>query len=157
VLPFVFQNNLEGHTYGVELSADYQLFDWWRWHAGYDLLKENIHVKPGETDINDALNETSDPQHQFQVRSSMDIGRHVQFDTGLRWVDTLRNNNGAVQGTVPSYFEMDARLAWEVTKRLEISVVGQNLLHDHHPEFGFPTTAREEIARTVYGKVTWRF
>ena len=45
-----FQNNLEGDTYGMELSASYQVLDWWRLHAGYDLLRENIHVKPGAVD-----------------------------------------------------------------------------------------------------------
>jgi iron complex outermembrane receptor protein len=57
-LPLFFQNNLEGQTYGMEFSTTYQVLDWWRLHGGYDLLKEDIHVKPGEYDFNDALNET---------------------------------------------------------------------------------------------------
>ena len=64
-LAVYFQNNLEGETYGFELSANYQVLDWWRLHGGYDLLKEDIHVKPGQLDLNDALNETADPEHQF--------------------------------------------------------------------------------------------
>src|SRR6202035_5277251 len=36
--PVYFRNNLEGDTYGAELSASYQLLDWWRLHLGYDLL-----------------------------------------------------------------------------------------------------------------------
>jgi len=155
--PFFFQNNLEGHTYGFELSANYQLLDWWRLHGGYDLLKEDIRVKPGKFDINDALNETADPQQQFSIRSSMDLPKNIQFDATLRWVDELQNNNGATVGTVPSYFELDARLAWRPIKSLELSVVGQNLLHDHHPEYGFPGPTRVEISRGVYGKVSWEF
>ncbi|HWC59616.1 MAG TPA: TonB-dependent receptor [Verrucomicrobiae bacterium] len=155
--PFFFQNDLEGQTYGFELSANYQLLDWWRLHGGYDLLKEDLHVKPGKSDINNALNETADPQQQFSIRSSMDLPKNVDLDAGLRWVDTLHNNNGATVGTVPSYFELDARLAWRPVKSLELSVVGQNLLHDHHPEYGFPGPAREEIARSVYGKISWQF
>jgi iron complex outermembrane receptor protein len=58
---------------------------------------------------------------------------------------------------VPSYFEADARLGWRVTDAFEVSVVGQNLLHDHHPEYGFPDPSRVEIERSVYGKVTWRY
>jgi iron complex outermembrane receptor protein len=58
---------------------------------------------------------------------------------------------------VPSYFELDVRLAWHPTKNLELSVVGQNLLHDRHPEYGYPDATREEIKRSVYGKVTWQF
>jgi iron complex outermembrane receptor protein len=155
--PFVFQNNLHGDTYGAELSADYQILGWWRLHGGYDLLKEHIRVEPGQTDINDALNETSDPQQQFSIRSSMDLPGNVDLDAGLRWVDTLYNNNGATVGTVPSYFELDARIGWHATKNLEFSIVGQNLLHDQHPEYGFPSPTREEIVRSVYGKVSWRF
>jgi iron complex outermembrane receptor protein len=156
-IPFIFQNNLEGKTYGFELSANYQLLDWWRLHGGYDLLKEDIRVKPGKSDINNALNETADPQQQFSIRSSMDLPKNVSFDTGLRWVDTLHNNNGAVVGTVPSYFELDARAAWRPVKSVELSVVGQNLLHDHHPEYGFPGPTREEINRSVYAKISWQF
>jgi iron complex outermembrane receptor protein len=58
---------------------------------------------------------------------------------------------------VPSYFELDVRVAWRPVKNLELSVVGQNLLHDHHPEYGFPSPTREEIGRSVYGKMSWQF
>jgi iron complex outermembrane receptor protein len=86
----------------------------------------------------------------------MDLPHNVEFDAGLRWVDILHNYNGATSGTVPDYFELDARLAWRVSSQVELSVVGQNLLHDHHPEHGFPGPAREEIQRSVYGRITWR-
>lgn len=160
IIPLYFANNLEGDTYGTEITADYQLLDWWRLHAGYDLLKEHIRVESGQVDLNNGLNETSDPQQQVFFRSSMDLLKGIELDTGLRWVDTLHNNNGTTVGTVPSYFELDARLAWKIGKQLEIAIVGQNLLHDQHPEYGFPGppgAAREEISRSVYGKVTWQF
>ncbi|MBW8864532.1 MAG: TonB-dependent receptor [Verrucomicrobia bacterium] len=157
IIPLFFANNLEGQTYGLELTVDYQILDWWRLHAGYDFLDEYIHVKPGQMDINNGRNETSDPEHQFSIRSSMDLTHNVEFDTGLRWVDTLHNNNGAATGTVPSYFELDARLAWHPVKNLELSIVGQNLLHNRHPEYGFPDANREEIVRSVFGKVAWQF
>jgi len=85
------------------------------------------------------------------------LPKNITFDTALRWVDTLFLNNGTTVGTVPSYFEFDARLAWRPIKDLELSVVGQNLLHDHHPEYGFPGPTREEIRRSVYGKISWQF
>jgi iron complex outermembrane receptor protein len=160
VIPLFFANNLAGQTYGGEFTADWQVLEWWRLHAGYDLLLENIHVKPGQMDINHALNETSDPKHQVFLRSSMDLPHNLEFDTGLRWVDMLHNNNGATPGTVPSYFELDARLAWHVTKNIEVAVVGQNLLHDHHAEYGFPGPpgpSREEIVRSVYGTISFHW
>ena len=83
----------------------------------------------------------------------MDLPRNVDFDALLRWVDTLRTNDGATVGTVPSYFELNLRIGWRPTKNIELSLVGENLLHDHHPEFGFPSPSREEISRSVYAKV----
>jgi iron complex outermembrane recepter protein len=159
--PIYFQNNLEGETHGLELTTTYQISEWWRLHAGYDLLQERIHVKPGQLDATDASNETADPQQQFALRSSMDLPRNIAFDAALRWVDTLHINNGPtggpVVGIVPSYFELDSRLAWHPTPRLELSIVGQNLLHDHHPEYGFPSPTREEIERSVFGNITWGY
>jgi iron complex outermembrane receptor protein len=157
LFPLFFANNLKGHTYGVELGANYQMLDWWRLHGGYDLLEEHIHIKSGTFDLNNALNETADPKNQFSLRSSMDLPGNTEFDTALRYVDTLFINNGATLGTVPSYFELDARLGWHATKHLEFSIVGQNLLHNHHPEYGFPGATRVEIGRSVYGKAVIRW
>lgn len=157
IVPLFFANNLEGDTYGVELSGNYRVLDGWSLHAGYDLLQESLHVKPGQFDLSKALNETADPQQQVSIRSSMNLPARVELDATLRWVDLLTINSGPTPGTVPSYFEMDCRLAWHAPKGVELSLVGQNLLHDHHPEYGFPSPARVEIERSVYGKVAWRY
>jgi iron complex outermembrane receptor protein len=57
---------------------------------------------------------------------------------------------------VPSYVTFDVRLAWWWKDNLEISIVGQNLWDNQHPEFGAAAT-REEIPRSVFGKIAWRF
>ncbi len=157
--PIYFQNNLEGETHGLELALSYQALDWWRLHGGYDLLMEDIHVKPGEVDTTDATNETADPKHQFSLRSSMDLPFRLTLDADLRWVDAFDINdgptNGPLVGIVPSYFELGTRLAWHATDRLELSIVGQNLLHPYHIEYGYPSASREEIARSVFCEISW--
>ena len=45
---------------------------------------------------------------------------------------------------------------WEVAKGLELSLVGNNLLHDQHPETGNPIT-RREIPRSVMLGASWKF
>lgn len=155
-LPVSYGNNLKGDTYGFELSGSYQPLHWWRLHAGYDLLKETIVVGPGG-DLNNGLNETADPQQQVFLRSSMDLGRAVEWDADFRWIDTVRNNNGGTAGFVPSYAELNMRLAWHPTKNLELAVIGDNLVHNRHAEAGFPGPMQEQIERSVYGKVTFRW
>jgi iron complex outermembrane recepter protein len=156
IIPLFFANNLAGHTDGLELTARYQLAEFWSLQVGYDFLQESLHVRPGQFDLGNARNETADPRHQVAVRSAMNPAAHLQLDASLRWVDALRFPSGPLTGEVPSYFELDTRIAW-VLNNLELALVGQNLLHGHHPEYGFPDPAREEIQRSVYGKISWRY
>ena len=157
--PYFFANGLRADTYGFELSADYQILDWWRLHGGYDFLKENIYTKSGQTDLSHGLAETADPENQVFLRSSMDLPWRTELDTSFRWIDTVHTGSlgATTPGTVPSYAEMDVRLAWHATKNLEISVVGQNLLHDQHAEAGSPGPTQEQIVRGVYGKIAYRW
>ena len=157
IIPLFFANNLEGETHGVELSATYQATSWWRLRAGLDVLKERLHVKPGEFDVNNALNETSDPERQFSLQSSFDLPRNVELDADLRSIDKIYTNNGGEPAIVPKYTDMNVRLGWHATRQVELSVAGRNLLHDRHPEFGIPGPSREDVRRGVYGKVSWRF
>ena len=54
---------------------------------------------------------------------------------------------------------MDVRFAWKPKKWMELAIVGQNLLEDHHPEFKpeLIDTLPTEVERGVYGRVTFRF
>ncbi|MGH8140335.1 MAG: TonB-dependent receptor plug domain-containing protein [Steroidobacteraceae bacterium] len=155
--PLIFQNDLEGHTYGMELSASYQVLEGWRMHAGYNLLKEDLHVRPGGVDFNGAHNETADPQQQVSLRSTVAVRPNLDLDAALRWVDTLLINNANAVGTVPSYLELNMGIGWRPTASLEFSIAAENLLHAHHPEYGFPDPSRVEIQRSVFGRVQCRF
>jgi iron complex outermembrane receptor protein len=158
-LPVYFQNNLEGSTQGLELSTSYQPLDWWQLHAGYDLLLEHVHVSPGQVDTTGALGETADPKGQVFLRSSMDLPRAMTFDAALRWVDAFHIDNGPnggpAVGVVPAYWQLDTRIAWQATRNLTLSLVGQNLLREYHVEYGYPSSTREQIARSVFARVTW--
>ena len=58
---------------------------------------------------------------------------------------------------VPAYTELDLRIGWRPVPRLELSLDGRNLLHAHHAEFGFPGPARQEVPRSLFGRVACRF
>jgi iron complex outermembrane receptor protein len=101
--------------------------------------------------------EGTTPRHQFSLRSVLDLPGGLQLDAHLRHSTELeRLPDIAVGPGIDGYTELDVRLAWEASEQLELALVGQNLLHDHHAEFGTPA-ARGEIERSAYGKVTWQF
>jgi len=156
LFPVFIANNVAGHTEGVEVNGDEQLLESWSLHAGYDYLHEKLHVRPGRSDLNDARGETADPKHRFTIRSALNLPARLQWDAAVRWVDSLVVNSGASTGKVPAYFELDTRIGWALSPGLEVSVTGRNLLHDHHPEYGFPSLARIEIERSVQGTIAWR-
>lgn len=146
------ENSLEGKTYGGEIVGRWQMLDEWRWEMAYSLLQNKFHSN-GLGQSSEAAAEGNSPEHQFSLRSQLDISSQWEFDWILRFIDGLPNIN------VPSYFAFDVRLGWHPKENLEFSVVGQNLFDRYHPEFTptetfFSTT---EIEQSVYGKVTWQF
>jgi iron complex outermembrane recepter protein len=149
-IPIVVANGQTGTSRGAEVTAEYRASDWWRLRSGYTALRLHIHPKPGTTDTTFGSSESHDPNHQWFLRQSLDLRAHLQFDFGFRHVGQIANQ------AVPAYSELDGRLGWQATKTLEWSIVGQNLLHDHHAEFGAPAT-RKEIERGAYVKLAWRF
>jgi iron complex outermembrane receptor protein len=156
IIPLFFANNIAGHTDGLELSARYQLADFWTLQVGYDYLQESLHVRPGQFDLGSAQNETADPRHQVAVRSAMSLTSHLELDAALRWISALRPQSGPVTDLVPGYFGLDTRVGW-VSGRLELALIGQNLLHKRHAEYGIGDPAREQIQRSVYAKISWRY
>ena len=150
IFPLVIANGLKGESYGAELTADYRVTDWWRLRMGYTKLQIHIRAKPGSTDTSHGSNESHDPHHQLSLRSALDLPGRVEFDAAFRYVTDIANQS------VPAYEELEVRLAWAPTPTLEFSLVGQNLLHAHHAEFGAPAQ-RQEIERGMYGKVVWHF
>jgi len=146
--PVVIANDFKGETYGAELSGNWQATGWWRWRGGYTYLHKDLQAKSPLA--NPSLREGNDPQNQFLLQSIVDLPAHFQFDVVGRYVDTLGNPN------VPSYITGDVRVAWRYKDCLEVSLVGQNLVDNRHPEFG-AAASRQEIPRSIYGKVTWRF
>jgi iron complex outermembrane receptor protein len=150
LFPLVFTNGQTGNSRGAELTAEYRITDWWRLRSGYTAQRLHIRPKPGSTDRSFGSTESHDPNYYGALRQALDLPGHLQFDLGLRYVGSIANQ------TIPAYRELDGRLAWHVTPALECSLVGQNLLHAHHAEFGAPAT-RKEAERGVYGNLLWRF
>jgi iron complex outermembrane receptor protein len=148
--PVEIASGLRGKSTGAELSADWRILPAWRLHAGWTEMRVGSEPEPGTIDRSSNRSIALDPNHQGQLRSLVDLGQGWQFDSTLRYVAPIANQE------VPGYTEMDLRLAWRPTAMWEFSIDGQNLLHAHHVEFNPPGTSRE-IGRSVFGKAAWHF
>jgi len=148
--PLVIGNGQDGESFGAEVTAEYWLTNRWRMRAGYTELRVHVWPKPGSTDTSRGAAESHTPDRQFFLQSSVALPAHLGFDAGFRAIDDITNQQ------VPAYAELNAKLAWQPSSKLDLSLVGQNLLHRRHAEFGAPA-ARRDIERGVYGAVEWRF
>jgi iron complex outermembrane recepter protein len=147
---YAYMNDISGHTYGVELLAQWQATERWRLTAGYNWL---------QSDFDNLALAQSNPEHQFNVRSSVDLGRGWEFNAAAYFVDEIQSvPGGTTTVTIPAYARLDLGLTWRPNSHLELSIWGQNLLDEGHPEFAsYKTSNVTEIPRSIYGQITWRF
>jgi len=152
VLPFGFDNNMKGHAYGLDLSANWHINAKWRMNAGYSYAKTNLYLKNASTDrfsLSLPIFANS-PQQMLSLRSSWDIQSNWKIDLWMRYVDSLESTN------VNAYVNMDARLAWQASRTVELSVVGQNLLENQQLQFFTDTATKlynSEVERSVYVRI----
>jgi len=154
VIPFINGNGVHGETHGLEISGNWQVTSRWSLRPSYSLLEMHMHRDPTSQDFDTPREiEGSDPRLQAVLQSHVNFGRGLSWDASAKFVDRLR-----AQG-VPSYTRVDTGLAWQLRERLTVTVVGQNLLRDHHQEFNdlFGDSIPDEIKRSAYVKLAWRF
>ena len=146
-IPLNLINGQTAETYGGELASTWQINRCWTMRGAYSFLRMDV---SGDT----FGKEGGSPRSQFFIHSSWDIGCDWEFDLIGRYVDTLSTDQ------IPSYFEMDTRLAWRPTDSFEFAVVGRNLLDRAHSEFGnnaFTGLFATQEQREVYGMITLRY
>ncbi len=150
---FVIDNKMEGETYGFELATDWRPAEWWYLRTAYTFLNMLLSLDSDSRDIQSEIAEDEIPNHQLSFRSFMDLPRNFELDVWLRYVDELSAQN------IDRYFTLDVRIGWKPLANLDISLIGQNLLDNHHPEFESEIldVPPVEIERSVYGKITWWF
>jgi iron complex outermembrane receptor protein len=146
-----FRNFGEGRVRGIEM--------WGRWHPSDSLhlsgglVQQVIRtgLSAGSQDASGTTGlSTNDPGRHWLLRVSKDLSDTSQVDATLRYQGSLP------KPAVPAYYEMDLRWMWTVHPNTELSLIGQNLLHGSHVEFGGAPN-RSVFERSVLLKLTQRF
>lgn len=154
VFPLVWGNKMHGTTDGIEVSSNWKVNDRWTLSPGYALLQMHLHTDPTSQDTTTlADTEGSSPRHQAQLRSHLNLPCHFIWDVSGYFVERLPDQQ------VPSYTRLDTQLSRQLGEGLELSLVGQNLLRDHHLESNDMLTSVNptEVKRSAYAKIVWRF
>ena len=154
VLPIRPGNLLHGEGHGAEIVLNWKPVSRWTLSPGFSYLQLHLYRAPTSTDTTSATKvEGSSPRQQAQLRSHVELPRRWAWDTSVYFVGRL----SALQ--IPSYTRLDISLTWQARDGVSFSLVGQNLLKDHHLEFNGPDqiVMSSLVKRSVYAKIVWRF
>jgi iron complex outermembrane receptor protein len=148
-LPLYWGNSMRGDTFGVDAWANWQLTDWWRLSPGATWVRERLAFKPGASQLLGVGQAADDPSSHASLASSMNLPYRLSFDASVRYV-------GALPGpALPHYYDLDARLGWQASPAVELSIRGSHLLHERHWEF--PAPSGEQITRNVIAEARFKF
>jgi iron complex outermembrane recepter protein len=154
VLPLVYQNLMHGEAHGLEVSTKWRVTSRWSVSPGYAFEEIHMHAATVSQDTTSAaIAEGSSPRHSAQLRSRFDLS------CGLVW-----NASADFVGRLPalgisSYTRVDTQLTWKWGEHGSFSVVGQNLLQDHHFEFQdyLHSIDANQVERSGYAIIHWSF
>lgn len=150
-VPFQASNLGEGRAYGFEESVNWDVTSIWNLKGSYSYI--NLLLDKNSSQDTTFMGKADDiPHHKFMLRSQLYLPNDVRLINTGYYVGKLAN-----QGIDP-YFRFDTRIVWKATNNIELSLDGQNLLDDKHPEFGGTlNSSQNEIPRAFYGRVVFRY
>ncbi|WP_424192930.1 TonB-dependent receptor plug domain-containing protein [Ampullimonas aquatilis] len=153
-----FGNQNSARVSGIELAHHWLVTD----HFRLQTSANRIWVDADKNNSGSGLAFTGssiafDPKYQLFIRAAVDLNERTQLDINVRHIAKLLDKS------VGSYSELGMRLAWQQNRKVEWSLVGQNLLHSSHGEFvpdlqNGPGKGRPNlIPRGIYGQVKFKF
>ena len=152
LIPCETNNANAARVYGLEAAFDWKPMLDWRIRGDVSLMQ--THVTQGR--VPDQLVpdfQGVSPKVQASLRSSLDITPTVSWDVWVRHVGKI-DLYGA-----PAHTTVDMRVAWQASRNVEFSVVGQNLFDPAHFEYvgQYFQSVPTEQQRRFYVKANWRF
>lgn len=139
-----FGNLGHGNVRGIELASRWQVIPGWRIDGGAVVQRIRSGIDAGSRDLAGAAGlVTADPSHYWTLRSAHALAAGVQADLALRHVGSL------AQPVVGAYSELDLRLAWQVSRQVELALAGRNLLHASHVEYGNASVVERSVGVTA--------
>jgi iron complex outermembrane recepter protein len=160
VQSLMYQNLMHGEVHGFEMATNWKVTDRWSLHPGYAFAKPHMHTDPGSADTQTGpFVEGSTTDNSIQLRSHFEFSDNLAWDVSAYYVEALDHQSPSANARIPSIARLDSGLTWKLGEGFSISVVGQNLLRDHHLEFEdvFGSMQSGQIKRSAYAKITWQF
>ena len=150
-------NGLNDRSIGGNITATVQPRPWARLTGSYTRLAHRLTLDPASGDLGRGLQETIDPSYTARLLGRFDAPHRLEFDVGALFVGELPQASPSIPPT-PAFQEANFRIGWWVTDRIELALIGRDVLHESHVEFISPTSARvTRLERALYTRMSIAF
>lgn len=149
-IDFPFINAADGHTSGFEIAPSWQPSARFRLRGAYSFLDIDLQPAQDAKPLSLEALEGATPRHHVNIQALITLPRGIQIDPVYRYVSTRAAQD------IPGYHTADLHVRIPLTASFDFTVVGQNLLQDHHPEWARDPGPTVEIRRSVYARLVWR-
>ena len=146
--PITLGNTIQGHIDGIEFGATWEPADVLRIHGATTFLDKSLDRAPGSLDVSGG--EGNDACCLARLQIFADLREDLRLTGLARYIAALPAPHLA------AYAEADVTLQWDVRRGIELSLVGQNLLHDSHPEFTSGQPLLEAYERSFFVTITFQ-
>lgn len=162
VIPGYSTNADKARAWGGEFAFEWHARSWWKVQTSYSHVRvKGVYTNDdaGNSVLRNAENST--PRHQIMVNNHFLVAPQWSLNLQLRYSShtTYYPLGTPETAVVPSYTGLNARLAWQVNRQTELSIMGRNLLKDRHAEFisTLPYTRAYDMRRSVLAQAVVRF
>ena len=144
---FDINNNLAGEVFGGEINMVWTPAPSVRVEAGYSYANTSMHGALS-TQV-----QASYPSNHFHLRGYLDINQDLECNAALYY--TGENQTFSAD----PYLRLDMGLTWRINANTSLSLWGQNLLDNQHPELidYFQIADPVEIPRSLYLQLNMTF
>jgi outer membrane receptor protein involved in Fe transport len=133
----------------MEITTEFPVTPWWTIKANYTF--QEVEYKRVNQDV------PGTPKHKFNIGSCFTFENGFSMNMNAHYVDDTKWSGLTGNVKTDDYIRLDIRIAQKLLGgRLELALVGQNLLDNTHPETS-DVTGTYETERLIYGQMTVQF
>ena len=129
VPPTVLANQMYGEAHGLEMAVNWKVTNRWTLSSGYAFERIHLHRHCESRHDLGSNRRGKQPTRPGPTTLDLALSRSLEWNTSVYFVGRL------LAEQVPSYTRLDTGITWRASEYLAISLVGQNLLKDHHVEY----------------------
>lgn len=155
-------SDASGWLSGAEVSMDWLLMPVWRLQLSYTWTHVNMDDSGGVAAQAMGLGyERATPRHTASLRSQWHISTKQQFDAWLRGSSGffLPQSPYVSEFRVPGYVTLDLRYAYKITRDIEMSLTGRNLIGQRRVEYvaDYIPATPALLAPSLFLSTVWKF